>query len=1019
MRSLKQLFSLIIFLLWLPTLALAEAPAENSLYFDSTHLVVQQVQLLKNRLAQANNELADLQHQQERQLSTLSIDSVTKQSLNEAALNIAIAQSNLDSINIELSESKQAMNRLDKDIQETEDQVNVFSVFGLKIARTELTNVHTLQDDLVYQKDLRALEKTRNEYLLKLRDIANNSLQLHKDKYVHINILLKSRKILQLKAKQARSEMFFQQQQSFWLQKLNTLYGELNRLEKAKSKDASAYTRLEGEIFFANENVNFTYLQMLIARYHDQILQLKITVARNNSITILNKAGGQILTLGKQLVRVNDLLKTRMNILEKRSDLLGQLHQQKGMDVNLHELTLLQDHYKSAVITVTKLNQALLNFRGALDKTLEKELSARQGFPGFSAKAWLNLGGEIMLVPTLTFQIIKSVVYGLSNQMTNASFTWWSVLILFELSWIAFFYILDKFLIRRISSMAEHESGHINLKRLMINIFDHSLWDIAVIGGLTGLFLLCGLPYQNFDSLVHLGLVWLIFKWVITAARICLVETVHHRAGHDVRLYRRLKMTFLIGGMVTALTVFIAQLPVVYELKAICDRLFLLFLLVVSILLLRSWELVPALILPHIDAKRLYLQRVVRLLGFLIPLILLTNSVIGLSGFVNLVLTVSWYESIFVLMLVGYLLIRGLCSDGLMAISNLLIGHFSNGWLWTEAFLKPLDKIVRIIIFISAWGFLFLIYGWDKHSPVVTRLTSLLHYHLIDVLNTSITPLAIFEVFAIISFLYWAARWTREFVYRLLSTRIPDMALRNTIAIFSQYSMIIIGIFICLRVLGIDLKALGFVATAFAFGVGLGLRDLANNFACGFLLLIERPLRVGDTVSINTFEGEVTHIGSRAVTVRTWDHMDVLVPNTEIFNKSFTNWTAKDNIVRTLISIKINRHDQPHKIQAIIANVLSNQKDVLKDPGTEVFLKELNDTVAEFEVRYYVNLRQVKSRVGVRSDVLVAIWEAFENNGIKPAYPLHEVRLHEGFSVEAVRQPESLEPPLTLSTLPR
>ena len=133
---------------------------------------------------------------------------------------------------------------------------------------------------------------------------------------------------------------------------------------------------------------------------------------------------------------------------------------------------------------------------------------------------------------------------------------------------------------------------------------------------------------------------------------------------------------------------------------------------------------------------------------------------------------------------------------------------------------------------------------------------------------------------------YWTAKWTREFIYRLLSSHTKDMGIRNTIAILSQYSVIILGTFFCLRVLGINLQALAIVASVLAFGVGLGLRDLVNNFACGFLILLERPLRVGDIVNINETEGEVIHIGSRAVTIRTSDNMELLVPNAEIFNKS-------------------------------------------------------------------------------------------------------------------------------------
>jgi potassium efflux system protein len=411
----------------------------------------------------------------------------------------------------------------------------------------------------------------------------------------------------------------------------------------------------------------------------------------------------------------------------------------------------------------------------------------------------------------------------------------------------------------------------------------------------------------------------------------------------------------------------------------------------VSIFLLRSWEVLPGLILPHIDEQRLYFKRIVRWLGLLIPLILLTNSAIGLFGFVNLVLTISWYESIFVMVLAGYMVVRGIVIEGMLYLSNLVIRHVVNGWLWTEALLKPLDKVIRITMFLTAWAVLFLCYGWNQQSPVVMQLENLLNHHIVEVFNTSITPLSVLEIFVIVSILFWAARWTHEFVYRMLASQTKDMGLRNSIAIFSKYTVILVGVFICLRVIGIDFRALAVVAGAFAFGVGLGLRDLFNNFACGFLLLIERPLRVGDTVTISEYEGEVMEIGSRAVTVRTWDHMDVLIPNAEIFSKSFTNWTGKDCIVRSIAMIKINRHDSPHEVQSIIYNVLANHKDVLKEPLPEVLMKEMSDSLIEFEVRYFINLRQVRSRLVLRSEVLLAIWDAFEQNGILPPYPLQEV----------------------------
>lgn len=989
---LKQLmfkFFLFFNLLFATSAWAAGSQLESTFYLDKAKLVSQQIALLKDRSVQANNELVRIQHQSDAFLASLSVDRVSKQLYNQAGLEASVAKSNLDSIEIELSEAQQTISRLEKDTQEIENQLNVFNVFGMKIARNSVHNVAELQEELRYQENLLELEKTRANYLIELQKTADNVLQIYKSKRQHIGALLKSQTVMQLKMEQAKSELAFEQKQSYWLQKSNGLSAQLAKLDVEKKKDTASYTQIENEIFYANENVNFTYLQMLIARYQDQIRQLKVSISRSSSITLLNKMGDQAQILTKQIARVETLLNNRIKILGKRKIFLTQTSQNNSNYVS--ELTTLETQYKVSLANVDDLNKRLIAFRNTLDQALKQELSSRQGLPSFGAKAWWDMGAELLLVPSLTYQVMKNLASNLLETVEDMSYVWWLLLIGLEFVWIGTIYYLKNFLARSVSGMPDHEGGHVNLKWLGIKLLHRTIIDIAVIGNLLGIFYYCEIPPQSFALFSKLAVAWLFFKVIATIARLYLVESLHDSAGHDVRLFHRLRWSLLIGGVVTALTIFIHQLPVIYEVKDLFDRSFLLCLFIMSGFLLRSWNVLPELILPYIDEKHTYLKTIIRMVGFLIPLILLVNSAIGLFGFVNFVSTISWYESIFVLVLIGYLSLRGALNEAMDFVSSLLIRHVSNGWLWTEAFLKPFDKVLRIILFLGAWATLFLLYGWDQQSPVVERLNKLLQHQLIDVLNTTITPLSILEIMILVAVLYWAARWTREFVYRLLLSRTRDMGIRNSIAILSQYSMIAIGIFICLRVLGIDFKALAVVAGMLAFGVGLGLRDIANNFVCGFLLLIERPLRVGDTVTICGYEGDVIHIGGRAVTVRTWDHMEVLVPNAEIFSKTFVNWTARDNIVRTVFDVTINRHDKPVEVQQLIHDVINENKNILKEPVPEVFMKKLSEGMTEFEVRYYINLRQVKSRLGVKSEVLVAIWEMFEKHGIQPPYPHHEV----------------------------
>jgi potassium efflux system protein len=976
----RNLFQIIFCFFLSVTVYAADTQRMNPLFIDHTKLVLEQIELLKNRLTQANNQLITLQTHTENQIP---FDQVNTQLLKQVGLEIAVANSNLDSINIEVTEAQQTIGRIQKHIQDLENQLNMLNIFGIKVLISGNTpNITLLQSELDYQDNLLDLENKRLTALQKLQSTAVNILQLNKAKYRHISTLLKSQTMMRLKEEQEKSEINFHKQQAYWLQQLNELYNQLNHVESLKQADKNVVTKLESQIFFANENVNFIYLQMLIARYEDQIQQFRISIARSTSINLLNKVNDQTQLLGKQLLRVDDLLKTRVNILEKRKSFLRQATQENS-------LSGLENQYKAAQAEVIKLSQQLSAFRGLLDKALQAQLSARQNLPGLNAKAWVDLGEQLFLLPTLAYQMGKSLLTAIYDTFDEMSYQWGALLILLAMAWLASLYFVHRFLKRIISGMADHESGHINLKWLGNKILHRLLIDIAIIVNMYGVFTLCDVPEQNFMFLMNLGFVWLFFRAATTAARLLIVESVHDHPI-DVRLYHRVRWILWLGAVVTALSVFVSRLPIVYEVKDLFDRLFLLYVLIISIFMLRSWRVVPDLILPYIDDRHTYLQRAIRLLCLFIPVILLTNSAIGLFGYVNLVLTMSWYESIFLLVTVGYLIVRGLLIDSMEHASYFLIRHVTNGWLWTEAFLKPIDKVLRLVLFLMAWSVLFLLYGWDEQSPVVDRLNKLLHYSLMNVLNTTITPLSVLEVIVIISLLFWAARWTREFVYRFLMSRTKDMGLRNSIAILSQYMTVVIGVLVCLRVLGIDLRALTVVAGAFFFGVGLGLRDLFNNFACGFLLLIERPIRVGDTVTINNCEGEVLHIGSRAVTIRTYDHTEFMVPNAEIFSKSFINWTAKDNIVRAVFCIKVNRHDNPHDIQKIIYSVLAAHKDVLKDPAPEVFLKAMEDDV-EFEIRYYLNIRHVKSRVGLRSEIIAGIWDEFEKHNIQPPYPRREI----------------------------
>ncbi len=980
----KRLFSFVIMQLLLLMPVLVQAST-----VDRLQIANKQIALLDERARQMSQELTFIQFAREAPLSQEALEKAGKKLIDKANLDISVAKSTVDSLTIELSDTKQNLQWMQKNVDEANDQLNVLNIFGMRLVRNEMVNPADLKADIQYQQSLIALQKTRADKLQNLLSMANAMLQLKKDELTRINAALKSHRMLHIKQEEVKDELTYQVLQNQWLEQVNVLTAKLSHIDPAVNKDA--YASLERDIFYANESANQAYLRSLIARYQDEVQQMKLMVLKSSSLSMLNETSDQVQTLSKQMTKVDGVLNSRIQVMNAH---IQEMHSRAKVNVDIAQYLLrlqsLNVKYQASEDELNTLSASLTDFRQSLDGAIQGELSSRQGFPMFGVNNWLDVGHEVLIVPGLMLQMITSLTMQTFKAFLQLNSWGW---ILFGLGqgflWSLFVYLRQRAnaLLGRVKS----ESAKINPKNLVLQWFYRNGRDLWFMSSMLGSFMYLNLPLQNYLFFAYLGCVWVLFKGISTLARLCLVETAYHAEGRDMTLFYRLRWLIVIGAIITGLTVFIIQLPLIYELKILLGRLFLMYMMVVSLLLLRYWDVLPNLIISYMDRRHPYMERSIRLLGVLLPLIMLFNATMGLIGYLNLVTTVSWYQGVFVLVLMGYLTLRGFLTDGMEQLSRLAIQYTNNGWLWTEAFLKPIDRVLRLVLFFASWAGLFLLYGWDKQSPIVERLIGLLHYQLAHVFNTAITPLNMMELAVVISVFYWTAKWTREFVYRLLSSRTHDMGIRNSLAILSQYSVIVLGAFFCLRVLGIDLRALAVVAGMFAFGVGLGLRDLANNFACGFLILLERPLRVGDIVNVGGIEGEVAHIGGRAVTVKTWDRMDLVVPNTEIFNKSFINWTARDNIVRSIVDVKISRYDDPHAVSLLILQVLADDASVLNEPRPEVYLREMDDHVMAFEVRYFVNIRSVPSRISVTSTVLMRIWDMFAKHNIKPPYPKQEV----------------------------
>lgn len=225
-----------------------------------------------------------------------------------------------------------------------------------------------------------------------------------------------------------------------------------------------------------------------------------------------------------------------------------------------------------------------------------------------------------------------------------------------------------------------------------------------------------------------------------------------------------------------------------------------------------------------------------------------------------------------------------------------------------------------------------------------------------------------------------------------------DDGARYAVMAILGYVIIGCGIVIGFSQLGIDWSKLQWIIAALGVGLGFGLQEIVANFVSGLIILFERPIRVGDFVTIGNLSGTVSNIKIRATTVTDFDNREVLLPNKSIITENVTNWTLKDAVTRIVISIGVAYGSDIEKVTDILMQAVKAQKDVLDQPSPQVFFLAHGDSSLDFEVRAFVS--QPTNRLPLTHLINSAINKALVENGISIPFPQRDLHLVSGQLVD-------------------
>jgi potassium efflux system protein len=191
----------------------------------------------------------------------------------------------------------------------------------------------------------------------------------------------------------------------------------------------------------------------------------------------------------------------------------------------------------------------------------------------------------------------------------------------------------------------------------------------------------------------------------------------------------------------------------------------------------------------------------------------------------------------------------------------------------------------------------------------------------------------------------------------------------------------------------IPFTAFAFLGGALAIAAGFGLQTLLKNLVSGVMLLVERPMRIGDLVEVDGLRGRVTEIGLRASTIRGGDGMESIVPNSRFVEGNMTNWTYTSPTARQAIDIRVAYGSPLRTVNDILNGLVERHGLVLKKPAPHVYLASYEDSGIKFTLNYWVEMKEQVDSARIRSDLLHMIDGAFGDARIALPYSQKDTRL--------------------------
>jgi small-conductance mechanosensitive channel len=211
-------------------------------------------------------------------------------------------------------------------------------------------------------------------------------------------------------------------------------------------------------------------------------------------------------------------------------------------------------------------------------------------------------------------------------------------------------------------------------------------------------------------------------------------------------------------------------------------------------------------------------------------------------------------------------------------------------------------------------------------------------------------------------------------------------------ATFTRWIMIIAGALLALAALGMDMTKITLIAGALGVGIGFGLQNVVSNFVSGLILIVERPVSVGDLIEIGPLTGEIHRIGIRSSSIKTSHGAEVVVPNSDLTSKEVINWTRSDRQRRYDINVRVAYGSEPERVMRLLVEAAREVPEIMADPAPLAIFEGFGDSALDFKLLAWVKTLDVGDQA--QNALRVAVLRKLGGAAIVIPFPQREVHVH-------------------------